>query len=167
MKLAFYRADLPVHHGRRRDNISAGLCVAGRDFRQGLQRRVVVHSIAGNDAAVAWKVVLADADVSHDVHRAPKSWLDSHDRPLHHALPVVRLTAPCVPALWYAKNNEGWDAAVSNRLDVLLHAFDWRDWHAGHRAYLAGPVWNKHGKDKVSLAQPNIGKCLPVTFLAV
>ena len=59
-------ADAAVHHVGRRDDVGAGGGVRERGARQLLDRRVVDDLLAVEDAAVAVRGVLAQADVGDD-----------------------------------------------------------------------------------------------------
>ena len=57
------RGDAAVHHVARADDVGAGLDVRDRGAREQLERGVVVDLLAAQDAAVAVRGVLAEADV--------------------------------------------------------------------------------------------------------
>ncbi|MDZ7631266.1 MAG: hypothetical protein U5K74_07945 [Gemmatimonadaceae bacterium] len=60
------RADAPIHHVARRDDVGAGLGVHDRLARQQLQRGIVVHRLTGEHAAVPVVGVLAHAHIGDD-----------------------------------------------------------------------------------------------------
>ena len=74
------RGDPPVHHVARRDDVGAGLDVRDGRARDQLERRVVVDLPVRDDAAVAVRGVLAEADVGERA-AAPESAAAAHAAP--------------------------------------------------------------------------------------
>ena len=80
--------DAPVHHVRGRDDVGAGLGVRDRGLGEQLERDVVVDRAVADEAAVAVRRVLAQADVG-DHGQVGVRLLQRADRQLHDALVVV------------------------------------------------------------------------------
>ncbi len=108
VELVADRADPAVHHVARRDRVGAGLGVGDRRFRQQLDRQVVVDLAVADEAAVAVRGVLAEADVG-DHGQVGVGLLQRPDRHLHDALVVVGAGAGLVLA--------GRDAEEEDRAD--------------------------------------------------
>ena len=82
VELVADRADPAVHHVARRDRVGAGLGVGDRGFRQQLDGEVVVDLAVADEAAVAVRGVLAEADVG-DHGQVRVGLLQRPDRHLH------------------------------------------------------------------------------------
>ena len=84
------RADLTVHHPRRRDHIGPGARLAERDRRVAFERRVVVDgTLGGQQSAVAMISELVEAIVGHEHHRVADLVAQVPQRGLHDAVGSV------------------------------------------------------------------------------
>ena len=79
--------DLSVHHGARRDQVSAGVGVGDGSLRQQRQRGVVVYLAPVQHAAVAVRGVLAQADVGRQ-NKADAGVADAAQRAWHRPLGI-------------------------------------------------------------------------------
>ena len=100
------RGHAAVHHVGGRDDVGAGPGVRQRDPREQRERRVVVDVAVADDAAVAVRGVLVEADVGHDERApGPPSSGPAHGL-LHGAAVVPGLAAGLVLALRDAEEDD-------------------------------------------------------------
>ncbi len=109
------RGDLSVHHRARSHDVSSCLGVGDRRAGQQWQGRVVVDSIAGDDAAVAMTCVFAQAHVGGKHERELRS-LELAERFRHRSAVVRSAFAARVLHVGYPEKQ---DAAHTERGQAL------------------------------------------------
>ena len=128
--------DAAVHHVGRRDEVGAGHGVRQRGSRQLFDRGVVDDLVAVDDAAVAVRGVLAQADVGHDEEVADLALECAHGR----SAPAHPDRAAAEPSGSFCVGQAEQDDrrhAVRLRGRGFLDGFVDRELkHAGHRADL-------------------------------
>ena len=102
------RTDPAVHHVARGDRVRPGLDVAGRRAREQLERLVVLHDPVHEDAAVAVRGVLAQADV-RDEHELRLIGGERPERLLDDPVLDPRARALVVLLLWDSEQQHGLD----------------------------------------------------------
>ena len=112
------RADAAVHHVARRDDVGAGLGVADRGAGEQLEAPVVVDVAVDDDAAVAVRRVLAEADVGEqDELREARPQRAQRD--LDDAVLLPRAGRLVVLHLGDAEEHHRADAARGKLLDLV------------------------------------------------
>ena len=158
---------LPVHHGRWRNHVGAGLYLCYGRSGQQFQRGVVVHLTVVDDAAVAVVGVLAHAHVG-DNHHAGYFFLDGPDRFLDYSFRVVSFGAHRVLLRRQSKEQHGGNPQ-GGRLGNVKYQLIYREVKAaGHGFYgLAQSltVGNEHRVDKVGRRQGGFTDHSPERFV--
>ncbi len=151
VELVADRPDPAVHHVAGRDRVGAGLGVGDRDFGQQLDRDVVVDLAVADEAAVAVRGVLAEADVG-DHREVGVGLLEGADRHLHDALVVVGARAGLVLGGGDAEEEDGADAGGGDLGRLGDQLGDREALDAGHRVDVFADVlagYYEEGLDQV------------------
>ena len=127
------RADAPVHHVRRRDDIGARSRMRQRLAHQQIQRGVVVDVVIPDHAAMPMVGVLAHANVG-DHDQAGHALLDLANCALHLAVVIPRFGSGRVLVRRDAKQNDRRHAGGEGFARRGHHVIDRQLRDAGHRA---------------------------------
>ena len=134
--------DAAIHHVRGGDDVNAGLGLGDGGFGQKVERGIVDDLVLGlgsgavhlfDDAAVAVRHVLAQADVSHD-DQVGDGGLDGAGGPLHDAVFGPGSGGDLVFRLRQAEENDGGDAEGMDLAAFLDRLIDGEVEDAGHGA---------------------------------
>ncbi len=155
VELVADRADPAVHHVAGRDRVGAGLGVGDRGFGQQLDRDVVVDLALADEAAVAVRGVLAEADVG-DHGQVGVGLLERPHRHLHDALVVVGAGAGLVLGGGDAEEEDGADAGGGDLGGLGDQLGDREALDAGHRVDFLADVLA--GDDEQRLDQVRRGE---------